>query len=314
MAGSVRRTETRCRRRHPPVSFTRKRLDITFQLGTGVFGDSGATTVTLSGVRASAHISAAGGASMSTLDLRVWGLPPGMLNTLTALTTVVMMQRNNSVIVSAGDDVSGMATIYEGTISQGWTQINQPESVLTITAHSGLIQKIAPAVPRSYPTTADAAVIMASICLEMGGGLVFENSGVSVILSTPYLSGTLYDQAQAVAAAGNFNFAIDNGKFAIWPRGGTRGGAITVVSPESGMIGYPTFTSVGIAVQKLFDPTISIGNAVQVQSGLQQACGKWFVIGVWHQLDAELPGGQWLTHFEGAPLYGDTNVIPQNPG
>jgi hypothetical protein len=290
------------------VSFATKRLDITLTIGQGAFGDTGTNTVTLSGLRASAQIKAAGGASMSELSLNIWGMTMTMMNDSTALNTVAMMQRNNSVIVAAGDDVSGVATIYEGTISNGWIMMRPPDSYLAITAHSGLIHKIAPAAPRSYAGHADAAVIMASICLEMGG-LIFENSGVSVQLSTPYLKGTLYQQAQSVADAANINFVIDNGKFIIYPKGGGRGGINAIVSPETGMIGFPTFTSTGIQISTLFNPTVSIGNIVQVQSELQQACGKWFVCGVSHVLESETVGGDWLTHFQGAPLY-NTNVIP----
>lgn len=288
------------------MSFSRKQIALTFTLGTGAFGDTGTNTVTLSGLRASAQIAAAGGVSMSELRLQVWGLTASMLNDLTALNTVTMLQRNNAVIVAAGDEAGGMWTIYEGTISSGWAQIAAPESCLDITAHSGLINKVAPAQPRGYATHADAAVIMASIALAMG--LPFENNGVSVQLSTPYLHGSLYDQANAVAEHANINWGIDRGTFYICPKGAGRGGSPTLISPQTGMIGFPSFTSTGIEIVSLFNPTISIQSTIEVQSSFTPACGKWFVCGVSHSLHSETPNGDWFTHLQAAPLYA-SNVV-----
>lgn len=289
------------------MSFTRKQIALTFTLGTGAFGDTGTNTVTLSGLRASAQIAAAGGASMSELRLQVWGLTETMLNDLTALNTVTMLQRNNAVIVSAGDAVSGLWTIYEGTISSGWAQIAAPESCLDVTAHAGLIHKVSPALPRGYATHADVAVIMASIALEMG--LPFENNGVSVQLSTSYLHGSLYDQADAVAAHAHIDWGIDRGTFYICPKGAGRIGTPVLVSPQTGMVGFPSFTSTGIEIVSVFNPTISILNTIQVQSSFKPANGQWFVCGVAHSLHSETPNGDWSTHLQAAPLYA-SNVLP----
>jgi hypothetical protein len=291
------------------MAFARRKIDLTFQLGTGAFGDSGFNTVKVSGLRVQAHITKAGGASMGSLDMRVYGLTPMIMNSLSSLTTQIMMQRKNSVILSAGDDVSGMCVIFEGTIADGWVDLNSsPDSALQIKAFSGLIQALEPAPASSYPGSADAAVIMASLATQMG--LKFENNGVSVILSTPYFPGTARDQAMECADAANINWFIDDTTLAIWPKGGSRGGAIPIVSAGTGMIGFPAHNGTGIAVQTLFNPTISYGNTVQVQSVIPNACGNWFVCALYHELESETPNGQWATHFQGAPLY-NVNVIPQ---
>ncbi len=290
------------------MTFAQRVIDLTFTLGTGSFGDSGANTYNISGLRVKAEITKAGGVVMGEAHLKIYGLPPSVINPLTALTSQIMMQRNNSVIISAGDSIDGMGVVFEGTISEGWADLNtQPDSILQITAFSGLLQKIQPVPPSSYPGTADVAVIMASLATQMG--LQFENNGVSVKLWTPYFPGTAVEQVRRAADAANINWIIDDTTLAIWPKGGSRGGAIPVISAETGMVGYPAYNGVGISVTTEFNPTIYFGNTVNVKSDILNANGNWFVYSLKHNLESEVPGGEWFTHFMGAPLY-NTFVLP----
>ncbi|MFP3813716.1 hypothetical protein, partial [Bacillus sp. SIMBA_005] len=62
------------------MSFTRKRIDLTITLGEGQFGDDGANTVTLTGMRVQSMITIPGGESMASAQVRVYGLPISMMN------------------------------------------------------------------------------------------------------------------------------------------------------------------------------------------------------------------------------------------
>lgn len=289
------------------MSFVHRRIDLQFSLGTGTFGDSGATVVTLSGLRASAEITQAGGTSMGKLTLRVHGMTESMMNQLSALTTQVMMLRKNTILVSAGDDVSGMAATFTGQISEAWVDANASPSVaFHVTALAGLLQAVQPVPPTSFPGHADCATIMSGLAVQ--AGLAFENNGVSVQLATPYFPGSLREQMQRCADAANVNWLIDNATLAIWPRGGSRGGAIPVISAATGMVNYPQFNGTGIAVATIFTPTLKFGQTIQVQSELTVACGNWFVCGLSHHIESETPGGAWFTQIQGAPLY-NSNVV-----
>lgn len=291
------------------MTFARRKIDLTFQLGTGAFGETGFNTVTVSGLRVQASITKAGGTTLGEAQVRVYGLTPTLMNELSSLTRQIMMQRQNTLIITAGDDEAGMGVVFQGTIADGWRDLNAaPNSVLHVIALAGLFQKLKPVPPSSYPGSADAATIMASLAEQMG--LSFENNGVSVILATPYLPGTAFDQAQRVADAANINWIVDAGVLAIWPRGGSRGGAIPLISPETGMVGYPAHNGVGIALTTLYNPSIRAGGTVQVRSEIPNACGQWFVTALTHDLESETPGGQWFSRFQGAPLY-NTNVLPK---
>lgn len=291
------------------MSFVRRKIDVVFTLGTGAFGESGTNTVRLSGLRVHADITKAGGTSMGQAQLRIFGITPSKLNELSSLTRAIMLQRNNSVTVLAGDDVMGMSVIFVGTIAEAWADLNSPpDALLHVVSLAGLIQSLQPIPASSFPAQMDVATFMAGLATQMG--LTFENNGVLLVLSTPYFPGTAFEQMRRCADAANINAIIDNGKLAIWNKGASRGGARALVSPETGMVGYPAHNGVGVSVTTIFNPTIGFGQLVDTQSSLVAACGTWFVYSLKYSLESETPGGEWFTYFQGAPLY-NANVIPK---
>jgi len=301
------------------MAFVRRKIELSFILGTGSFGTDGEITVkvpeespnntaTFSNLRVRAHIANSGNVAMGIAQIEVYGLTLSNLNTLSTIAQYAMYARQNKLIITAGDEVDGMGVIFEGTITQAWANLNSvPDSVLHVVANAGAFHMAKPAPPSSYTGTADAAVIMSSLAQQMGYS--FENNGVSVILATPYLKGTLWDQAVECAKDANIDWGIDRNVLFITPKGLPRGSAIVEVSAKTGMIGYPVQSSTGTIINMLFNRNINLFNTVEIKSSLVNATGKYRVIAVSHDLESETPGGEWYTHFQGATL-GHPNAIP----
>ncbi|KAA1013036.1 hypothetical protein FVF58_09605 [Paraburkholderia panacisoli] len=287
------------------MAFTEKQLQITISLGQGQFGDTGANTVTLSGLRVRAEIQQFGGDAMPQVQLLVYGLPASMMNQLTAIgpiNSAVLFQ--NSVLIAAGDSGKTLTTVYSGSIWQAWADYNQiPESALNISAVGGLAASLKPVAATSYTGSADVETIMQS--LASLAGLSFVNHGVSVQLSNPYFPGTALAQIRECAQAADCNITIENGALEIWPKNGSRSlPAIPVVSVETGMVGYPTFSSNGLMVTTMFNPSIKIGGQFQVQSSIKPANGIYVATQISHSLESMVPEGQWFTHILGVPQIG----------
>ena len=297
------------------MTLTVRKIDLTFALGEGSFGEDGSNAVDISGLRTSCTITKAGGASMSTLELRVWGMPLDVMQKLTVLNKLAYEQeRSNSVTVKAGDDVSGMGVVFTGTIKEAWADAsNPPDVAFIVSAFSGGLDAVRPVAPTSYNGSVAVDTLMSSIAAQMVPPRTLENSGVQTVLENPYLPGTLRDQALAVARAARCNMLIDEQVLAIWPLGSTRQGLTLALSPETGMVGYPQFTQNGIALTTLFTPSLTFGQRIDVTSSLGAANGSWTVASVQHNLDAELPGGQWFTRVE-CGLLGHPAPIIGTPG
>ena len=286
------------------MSFTRKRIDVTISLGTGEFGDSGANTTTLSGHRVQALIVVPGGDAMGTAQVRIFGVPVPIVNQLTTVGPInTAIRGKNSVLVAAGDDEMGMQVVYSGTIGESWGEFQDaPEIPLNIIGYAGLIEAIKPVNALSFVGATDVASIMQGLANTMG--LAFENNGVQVQLSNPYFPGAALAQVRSCARAADICYLIDRGTLAIWPKGAARGGDVPLIAPEAGMRGYPRFSSNGLSVSTLFNPSIKVGGNVQVKSALPVACGTWTVFQVAHALESEIPNGQWFTDFTGYPQNG----------
>lgn len=273
-----------------------RKIQTVFKYGTGEKGDGPPDETTLRGMRTSAHVSIMGGWGQAVCSARIYGMSLSLMNTLSRVGPLAMWYRNNTITLSAGDDEIGLAQIFQGTVTSAWPDFNNaPEVGFWIEASAGTLDQLKPTEPISYPGTADAAVMLQNICAKMDG-VRFENNGVSVILPPTYKTGDLRSQAASIVKDAGIEWnGIENGVMAIWPKGGSRKGSIVKIDKSSGMIGYPSYTSWGIIVKTIFNPTLSFGRMVEVESILTPANGQYQIVQLDHVVDALVPGGAWQT-------------------
>ncbi len=294
------------------MSFTKRHIDLEFQLGQGSFSGTSQNTVEVTGLQCSATISKAGGWSNSTLDLRVWGLPLSVMNDLSTLGKPLPAIRNNVITVKPhSDDTGETPTVaFIGVIQQAWADMGGiPDSIFTVQATSGFFEQLRPLPPTSVRGPADVAQIMASLAKQME--MNFENSGVQIQSPTIYLSGSGKQQATQLMDAAKINMIIDNSTLAIWPRGGVRNPQATPIliapAPDGNMVGYPTWTANGLVIKNLYDININYGCAIRVDCDITPANGLWSPYKIDHTLESETPDGQWFTMAE-ASAFGRPSV------
>jgi len=296
-------------------SYVQRDIRITITLGKGAFGSSGMNKVTLPPLRTLVTVQKAGMPSFDKAEIRVFGVTQSIMNAVSTLgIPLPMVRANNTVLVEAGDTVNGMATVYSGYIQNAWQNLDgSPETFLHIIAYGGSLEAVAPSAPSSFPATADVATIMSGLATQMGWN--FENNGVQVQLSSPYFSGTAMQQAENLARAANIEMYLDSGShtIAIWPKSGTRGGLIPLISANGGLVGYPRFRDQGMGFTCLFNPNIRIGGQILMRSivstpsqapasGAPEAeaqmggpNGYWMVIApLTYDLAAQVPNGPWF--------------------
>lgn len=298
------------------MALIRRLIDVTFELGTGSYGESGFNTVTLTGLRVSANVQNAGGRSMSSADVRIWGMTLSKMNQLSSLGITVTAQRRNVLTLAAHNEGEPPATFFKGTIFDAWADLNsQPDVAFIVSAKMTLFEAVKQATPISIRGSVDVASVLSGVASQMG--IPFVNFGVTSKLSTSYFAGSLRDQAlKLVKYAGIQWNACENGVMAIWPSGGSKGGAVPIVSAETGMIGYPTFQANGIMLKTVYNPSIGMGTRLAVRSSLQSllsarekvtlnstqpVSGEWVVYKLDHQLESLLPRGKWYSSILASP-------------
>jgi hypothetical protein len=289
-----------------PGTFTRKKIEVTFQLGQGQFGTSGFNTVAISSVsgtpgpRIQCDIAQAGGIAKGQMNLRVFGLPLKLMNALARVgRTLNLGQQQNLVSVSAGDSETGMAVIYQGSIFSCWADFSsQPESPLWVEAMAGWWESLAKFTPTSYKGPTSAQVILQNSAAANGKG--YQNYGVTSVLDSPYFAGSAWNQFAMLLKACNCYGTLDpiSDQWVIWPKNGSRSGQIPVIGPRTTAVGYPRYNTTGITLKSLFNPSIILGGNIQVESQLTGAAGVWTVNNMTHNLESQREGGAWFSTME----------------
>jgi hypothetical protein len=298
-----------------PVPYIQRKIDVTFALGTGQFGEDGSNTVTLRGHRCYVTVSKAATGSPETASVRIWGMSFSLMLQLSAYGVTHYAQRKNQVLIEAGDDVSGMTMVFGGVMQNAYFDGNsQPDVAFQVQANSTDYVALKPAPPISIAGSVDVATVMKGLADQMG--LTFENHGVDTKLRDVYYPGTAYQQARRIAEHSGIGWSgIESGTMAIWPRGqGRDTGTIALFSPESGMKDYPTFNEQGVIVTSLFRP-VKMMQQVAIKSSIfadpkdkaqTPRTYNYFVFTYTYTLESEAPNGPWFVTFQAsnAPLYG----------
>ncbi|MGA1801484.1 phage tail fiber protein [Rhizobium sp. HT1-10] len=89
---------------------------------------------------------------------------------------------------------------------------------------------------------------------------------------------------------------------AIIPPDKPRQGRATLISPETGMVGYPAFNQNNVLVAAIFNPSLLYGGEIEVKSDLTPACGKWKVIRLEYELESLVPKGKWFMKIEAVQI------------
>lgn len=308
------------------TSFVQRSLRATITLGPAISGPNagqqptfpgGSNQVVVSGdggeppgYRMTAAVTKTGGRGLTTAQVRIFGLPLSLMNRLSTLgLPVAYYVGRNLITLEAGDAESGMAVVFQGTIYQAWADLDQqPLTAFNILAQASAFDGAAPAAPTSFPGPFDVATAMASFAERSNPPLVLENTGVVAKLPPSYFSGSLLHQIQKCAEAADVSYIVDNGKLAIWPKGQARGASIPLIAASASgspgtpgsLVGYPRYTSQGVALRTLYTPTIDFGCKIEVKSSVTPANGTWVVFRLLLNLAAQQPDGPWFCDLEAA--------------
>jgi hypothetical protein len=274
-----------------------KQLRFIITLGAGTFGSSSNNQIVLEGFRSTVDIDKAGGMMLGTLRAQIYGVSQSDMNSVTTLQWQPKALIQNTVSVYALDGQQE-TLVFQGNIVNAWGNYqSMPDVLLQIQAQAAYFNQLRPVPPMSIKGNVDVATLMAQLAATMG--YTFENNGVSVQLSNPYLPNTALEQAKALARMAGISLYIDSGVLAITPANTPRGSIVPEISPQSGLKGYPTFDGVGVNFEVFFNPAVTFGGAIKLVTSINLAAGQWIVTSVAHRLEGEKPGGSWSSTIRG---------------
>ncbi len=290
------------------MTYARRRIDVTIALGTGDFEATPGNSVTLSGLRVQAQILSNGGNDSGTCECRIFGLSLSMMNQLTRIGLInSRVGAQNTIMLAAGNYGEALTTVYEGEIIQAFPELNNAPFVgLNVASRIGVISNMIPTQALSFNSpSVSADTIVSAIASAMG--YQYLNGGVNGTLAYPYFYGSPLEQLKECARAMQFRYDISAKTVTIFPvhQFNSTTGKAVVLSPQTGMVGYPSASSSYIQVRSVFLPGINMGNKLTIQgSDFPVANRDWNIGQIIHTLESEVPNGAWFTD-----LIGNTNGI-----
>jgi hypothetical protein len=275
------------------TSFSQKSIRITFSLTSQVFGN-GSNTIVLEGYRTIVHVVCGGQPAWTTAKVQIFGMSQADMNSMTRLSWDPRGILPNDILIETNDG-SGWQTVFVGSMQEsGPDYSSAPDVALVALCQTVYDTALNPAVPSSYPKGTSVATVASALATAMSRN--FENNGVTATLPAIYLVGSYPEQLRQVCRIANVNLFDDHETFAISPQGQPRQTTQVVLSPQSGMIGYPTLDNTGIQFGCLYNPAIIFGGQVFVQGDVPGANGQWWVTSMDHTLESEKPGGAWFSY------------------
>lgn len=276
----------------------KKRLRFIITLGVNKFGSSNDNVIIIEGMRATAEVDKVGGLQLSSLSARIYGVSESDMKAITVLRwtpnyliksqiEVYAIDGRQESLVFAGDIVTAQAD-YQ----------SMPDVFLSIQAAGQYNAMLQAVDPISLKGGAPVSVVMEKIAQELG--LSFQSHGVDGVLIDPYYDGDLINRARRIAQDADIELVIDDKTLTILPRNSSIPGLEPLISPSTGLVGYPIFDGTGVVFRCLYNPAIVFKGAVQLETSAPNASGRWIVDSVGAFLESEKPGGAWFSYVRGS--------------
>lgn len=287
-----------------PEIFTKKRIRIEVYLRAGKFED-GNNVLIIDDLPMHVEIVKAGIPTFPEANITIWGLSLSKMKALSMKGHVAFQSYRNRVKIYAGDtEPDKLPLVFVGEESFGSAMMDaQGEARFEMKAFTGIYAAMTPSKPISVKGSVPAADIIQQFATE--AGYKFINQNVTTQITDCILYGDVITKMRTVADGIGADLVIDDDTVILLAKEDYRRSPYLEVSPQTGLLGYPSINSQGISVTFLFNPAILFRQMIHVESVIPMATGDHSVIKLQHVIDAnQNGGGQWQTTIESLFNYG----------
>ena len=280
-------------------SFTKKQI----RIGLALYKDEQKRTLVYEGVETHVSIEKPGEPDQNKATVEMFNLSMDAMRDMTTLSFRPLQTKKNLIVIFAGDETEGMSQCFAGEIDTAYADFSgAPTIKLHIEAAAGSYPSLKASPPIAVKGSQSAASLIEQFAKE--SGYTFLNNGVSASVKNAVLNGSPVQKMRAVAGMVGCELLIDDNVVKIQPydKGLDEGNAV-LMSKDSGMLGYPTFTSEGISLKCLYNPDLQLGGMIEVDTVVPGAKGTWKITKLSHSLVANaVSAGDWFSSIEASPL------------
>ena len=275
-----------------------KTIRTTIILGEGEFASGGNTKI-IEGLATTAQITKAGLPEKNSADIRIVGLKLADMEQLTFLSFLPGEYRKNHILIEAGEKGEELSVVFKGDITSAAADFSSaPDVSMKFQALTAGWSVLIADSPTSVQGEATAASLIAQFAKQ--AGYAFINEGVTESVRNSTYNGSPVQKAEQVADEVGVELLMDDETWTLMPWGKPRGDAV-LLTANSGMIGYPSFTQDGITATCFYDPRLKLGGQVKIESIVPRATGYWKITKLSHDL-AAYTNGRWVSKIDGTYL------------
>ena len=286
------------------MAFNRKRIRLTLKLNgkDEVFDSDNKNKLSAVGLRISAEVSFGYGSPAPYARVRIYGLPQETMNKLITTKWQQVKTLRSLITIEAAEGEGDFAQVFSGGIFMALPEYSEAPNVsIVIEAMSAALESKLATPAESYEGSHSVSEIIGGICQRIG--FSFESNNVNAMVENPYLTGSDIEKIRWLCINNELDLYLGNNSVAIAPKGAARNVKIAVVSPETGLIGYPVITNIGATFKCLYDPNIQFGALVRIKDSQIELCnGDWRVYGLRAQLETEMDSARWFMEIVGSNL------------
>lgn len=282
-----------------PSSFSTKSIQVSLTLGKGSFSEEG-NTKQIEGLASEVSVTKPGLPEKNSASVKIWGLPYEDMAQLTMLSFRPLESQHNLITIKAGEQGANLSLVFQGEITNAFADFNaSPDPCMQFEADSG-------SYPQQIPlpvTTVKGEVKAEQLFTQFAeaAGYSFKNEGVQGSVLNAWFPGSPIDKMIKLARDIGCELIIDDSEVVVLPAGQARDGQSTLLSKDTGLIGYPSFTQDGLSCRCIFNPDLAYNGLIQVESIVPRASGTWRITKLTHNLSAYKPkGGNWESRVEAA--------------
>lgn len=274
---------------------SRKRIVFEVALGKGDYGNKN-NTCFLQDRACKVSITKKGVPGRDSATISIWGLSEQTLASFIKQSYVPGESQNNVINIMAGEEYGPLTLAFTGEIISAVANFSAvPDVRLDISAATGYYANAKKMADTSINGIVQVPMLMEQLTLE--AGMVYNNDAFSASLKNPVLKGSPWQKIQQLALQSGADLFLENNIVTTTPKGKMRNQTPHLLSPETGMVGYPSFQDHALAVDSFFQPTLVLGGPILVQSSLPKACGLWRTTSIVHSLCAHnAPENAWHSH------------------
>lgn len=214
-------------------------------------------------------------ANQNECDVKITNLDRATADYLLTETSPLNDNRTpKRLIVEAGRDSTGAATVFEGDITSA-VGSQPPDITISIKAKTGNFQK-GNIVGRSSAGKTPLSNIAQNVASDLGLKLDFQATDKQIANYSH--SGAALKQVDKLGTTGAVSAYINNGTLVVKDINVALKGRTRVLNIDTGMIGIPEFTEQGIKAKMLFDNQTDLGYGLDITSIMLPAANGLYIV------------------------------------